>query len=172
VLGLIAEMPRHGYELERVIEQRSMREWTQIGFSSIYYVLGRLDAMGLVAGKRGGARAKKVFRVTRSGQRTLSEQSLAALRTVSPSYSTLFLGMAHWHALELEDAVNALKERLAAVEAEINRLGDIQVAQQPLPDYLEALFGYAIGQLQAEASWVERTRDYMTAKPSLEGGAR
>ena len=40
VLGLVAEMPRHGYELEQVIEQRGMREWTQIGFSSIYFVLG------------------------------------------------------------------------------------------------------------------------------------
>ena len=34
VLGLVAEMPRHGYELERVIEQRGMREWTQIGLPS------------------------------------------------------------------------------------------------------------------------------------------
>ena len=38
LLGLVAEMPRHGYELEQVIEQRGMREWTQIGFSSIYFV--------------------------------------------------------------------------------------------------------------------------------------
>lgn len=35
VLGLLAEAPRHGYELDRVIEQRGIREWTTLGFSSI-----------------------------------------------------------------------------------------------------------------------------------------
>jgi DNA-binding PadR family transcriptional regulator len=29
VLSLVAEMPRHGYELEQIIEKRGMREWTQ-----------------------------------------------------------------------------------------------------------------------------------------------
>ena len=43
VLGLVAEMPRHGYELEQLIDRRGMREWTQIGFSSIYFVLGKLE---------------------------------------------------------------------------------------------------------------------------------
>ena len=36
ILGLISEMPRHGYEIERVIAEREMREWTRIGFSSIF----------------------------------------------------------------------------------------------------------------------------------------
>ena len=35
VLGLIVEQPRHGYEIEKVIEDRGMREWTEIGFSTI-----------------------------------------------------------------------------------------------------------------------------------------
>ena len=38
VLSLIAEKPRHGYEIEVVIEARGMREWTEVGFSSIYYI--------------------------------------------------------------------------------------------------------------------------------------
>ena len=49
LLGLVAEMPRHGYELDQVIQQRGMREWTQIGFSSIYFVLGKLEKLGLAA---------------------------------------------------------------------------------------------------------------------------
>ena len=39
ILSLIVEQPRHGYEIEQVIEQRGMREWTDVGFSSIYYLL-------------------------------------------------------------------------------------------------------------------------------------
>jgi DNA-binding PadR family transcriptional regulator len=173
VLGLVAEMPRHGYELEQVIEQRGMREWTQIGFSSIYFVLGKLEKLELVAAERPAtAKAKKVFRVTDAGRATLAEQSLAALRTVRPSYASVLLGMAHWPVLERDAALGALKERGAAVQAELKRLGDIQVAQQPLPDFVEALFDYALGQLRAEAEWVAQTLDYMTCKPWLEGGTR
>jgi DNA-binding PadR family transcriptional regulator len=173
VLGLVVEMPRHGYELEQVIEQRGMREWTQIGFSSIYFVLAKLEKLELVAAEKpAGAKARKVFRVTDAGHATLVEQSLAALRTIRPSYASVLLGMAHWPVLERDAALGALKKRGAAVEAERKRLGDIQVAQQPLPDYVEALFDYALGQLRAEAEWVAQTLDYMTCKPWLEEGTR
>ena len=33
LLGLVAEMPRHGYEFDQVIEQRGTREWTQMGMA-------------------------------------------------------------------------------------------------------------------------------------------
>jgi hypothetical protein len=108
--------------------------------------------------------------VTDVGRVTLAEQSLSALRTVQPSYASVLLGMAHWPVLERDAALGALKHRGAAVEAERNRLGNIQLAQQPLPDYVEALFDYALGQLRAEAEWVAQTLDYMTTKPWLDGG--
>lgn len=169
VLGLVAEMPRHGYELEQVIEQRGLREWTQIGFSSIYFVLGKLEKLNCVASETpAGAKAKKVFRVTRTGQAALAEQSLAALRTVRPSYGSVLLGMTHWPMLKRDEALGALEERGAAVALEMERLGEIQVTQQPLPDYIEVLFDFALGQLRAESEWVTRTLDYMTTKPWLE----
>jgi DNA-binding PadR family transcriptional regulator len=39
ILSLVVEKPRHGYQIEQVIEERGMREWTEVGFSSIYYLL-------------------------------------------------------------------------------------------------------------------------------------
>jgi len=42
LLSLIAENPRHGYDLEHVIAERGMRNWTEIAFSSIYFVLNQL----------------------------------------------------------------------------------------------------------------------------------
>jgi hypothetical protein len=126
------------------------------------------DATGTDAATSAGPKAKKVFRVTDAGRMTLVDESLAALRTVRPSYGSVLLGMAHWPVLERSAALSALKDRGAAVQAEVKRLGDIQVAQQPFPDYVEALFDYALGQLRAEAKWVRQTLDYMTTKPWLE----
>ena len=168
VLGLVAEMPRHGYQLEQVIAQRGMREWTQIGFSSIYFVLGKLDRMGLVSAKEPAlAKAKKTYAVTDAGRGVLVRQTLIALSNVRPTHSSVLLGMLHWAMLERDEALGALEARGEAIEAELERLGNIQFDQQPLPDYVEALFDFSLGQLKAEAEWIGRTLDYMKTKPWL-----
>lgn len=173
LLGLVAEMPRHGYQIDQVIGQRGMREWTRIGFSSIYFVLGKLQRLGLVTAKKpvrtnASGKARKVYAVTPAGRRTLAAQTIAALRDVQPGYSSVLLGMINWSALEREQALEALRARRRALEAELARLGVIQVEQQPLPDHVEALFEYSLGQLRAEAAWVEHTLAYMTNKPWLD----
>jgi DNA-binding PadR family transcriptional regulator len=58
ILSLIAEQPRHGYEIEGVIEARGMRDWTEIGFSSIYYLLNKLEKDGLVASQLTASRGR------------------------------------------------------------------------------------------------------------------
>ncbi len=205
LLGLVAEMPRHGYELDQVIQQRSMREWTQIGFSSIYFVLGKLEKMKLVTatrpptappshGKlrhakggeaaavarrrakagpaaskpRSGPKAPKVYSITPAGRRALTERTMAALSEVRPVYSSVLVGMINWTALQREGALPALRARGQAIDAELKRLSEIQLEQQPLPDHVEALFDYSLGQLRAEAEWVARTLAYMETKPWLE----
>lgn len=175
VLGLVAEMPRHGYQLDRVIEQRGMRQWTQIGFSSIYFVLGKLESLGLVAARsptksRVNTKARRTYTVTRAGRSELVRQTQAALREVRPVYSSVLLGMVNWPVLTRLQALEALQLRQRALDAELSRLGSIQIDQQPLPDFVEALFEYSLGQLRAEADWVARTLDYMSTKPWLEGG--
>jgi DNA-binding PadR family transcriptional regulator len=169
VLGLVAEMPRHGYELEGEIERRAMREWTQIGFSSIYFVLGKLEQEGLVSAQKPvGAKARKTFRLTPAGRRTLVVQTLAALRDYRPTHSSVLLGMIHWPVLGREEALGALEARGNAVRAELSRVRSIQVERQPLPDFVEALFDFSIGQLASEAEWIARTLDYMKTRPWLE----
>ena len=67
ILSLVAEQPRHGYEIEQVIEARGMREWTEVGFSSIYYLLKKLERRGLVEGHLEAAErgpARKIYRLT------------------------------------------------------------------------------------------------------------
>ena len=48
VLSIIAEGPIYGYDLQTVIAQRGLRAWTQLGVSSMYYVLEKLARQGLV----------------------------------------------------------------------------------------------------------------------------
>ena len=74
ILTLVAEKPRHGYEIECVIEERGMRDWTEIGFSSIYYLLKKLEKEGLLEGRMettGRGPARKVYRATPAGMKVL-----------------------------------------------------------------------------------------------------
>jgi hypothetical protein len=79
--------------------------------------------------------------------------------------------MINWPVLQREQALEALEARSKAIEGERVRLDAIQIEQQPLPDYVEALFEYSLGQLCAEAEWVARTLAYMTTKPWLDSAS-
>ena len=158
LLGLVAEMPRHGYQIEQVIEQRGMREWAQIGFSSIYFVLGKLEKAGFVeANTPEGKKAKKVFSSTKAGRMALARQSIDALKNPQPAHSSVLLGIAHWPVLEQATALSALGTRAIALDIEIERLGTVQKLQHPLPDFVEAMFDFSLSQLKAEKQWAIRT---------------
>lgn len=166
ILGLVAEMPRHGYELEQVIEDRGMREWTQIGFSSIYYALGKLDERGLVSAEiPANAKAKKIYHLTPKGKEALIHQTLATLISIQPTYHPLLLGMIHWSVLARDQALDALRTRKRVLTEELKRIEDIHFDQQPLPDYIDAIFEFSLGQLHAETDWINKTLAYMTTKP-------
>ena len=166
LLGLVAEMPRHGYELEQIIDSRGMREWTQVGFSSIYFVLGKLEKSGLVAAEvPRGAKARKTFCITPSGREVLCEQTIAALGAYRPTFSSLLLGMVHWPVLSRDEALGALVTRLSSVDAELERLERVRRQRQPMPDHVESLFDFSTGQLNAERSWIITTLHYMRNKP-------
>src|SRR5262245_18675080 len=169
VLGLVAEMPRHGYQLAQEIEQRGMREWTPIGFSSIYFLLGKLEKKRLVRSKQPAReKAKKVYTATAAGRKALVSQTFASLSSYRPTYSPVLLGMLHWPVLEKDEALKALRMRGEVIAAEVTRLRGIRIQRQPLPDFVEAIFDFSLGQLKAEEEWIARTLDYMETKPWLQ----
>ncbi len=157
VLGLIIEKPRHGYELEQVIQERGVRQWTELGFSSIYYVLDKLKTWQLVSTEKlRGQRNKQIFTATRLGYNAATEATEAALRDPSPTYPDVLVGLANLPLLDAAQISHAfacrdvqLKERLQTILAK-------RAAQQPLPDFVEAIFSYSLSLLEAERKWLTR----------------
>ena len=109
VLGLVAERPRHGYEIDQVIKERGMRDWTDVGFSTIYYLLKNLERDGLIEGRleepeRGPAR--RVFHLTSGGRKAFQAAVLDALSVPGHFHSTLHrteLGWLDQFTEELEE---------------------------------------------------------------------
>ena len=159
ILTLVAERPRHGYEIERVIEERGMREWTEIGFSSIYYLLKKLEREGLIKGQleaasRGAAR--RVFHLTSAGREAARVGVIEALSVPHHCYPPLQLGLANLSGIPPTEAVAALREHRETLGEQLAQLQARQEGQQPLPSFVDAMFDYSATMIQAEKGWIER----------------
>ena len=166
VLGLVAEMDRYGFELEQIIKERGMRQWTQIGFSSIYFLLGKLERKELVQSQKpAGPKTKKIYSITKEGQRLLLGKTKELLAEFRPTYSSLLMGMVHWPLLTREEGLAALAERSQSLAEERERLEKLRFSRQPMPDYIEVLFDFTQNQLETEKEWLEKTYQYMKEKP-------
>jgi len=72
----LADGPRHGYDIARLIEERS---GGAISFhvASLYPTLYRLERRGLIQGRwveKAGTRRRRFYRLTAEGQKTLDSQ--------------------------------------------------------------------------------------------------
>ncbi|WP_244885590.1 helix-turn-helix transcriptional regulator [Amycolatopsis vancoresmycina] len=135
-----------------------MRDWTALGFSSIYYVLGKLRDKGLVAEvaeERAHPKAKKTFTATEAGRQACAAAAEAAVAELRPMHQPVLVGLANSPVVPPGRLAAALARRAEAVGerlAEVRRAAD---AQEHAPPFVRAIFGYSIAQLEAEARWLE-----------------
>jgi PadR family transcriptional regulator, regulatory protein PadR len=76
ILALVEDRPRHGYEIAKLIEQRSDGV-LQFHAASLYPLLYRLEKRGLIKGRwveRSGERRRRFYKLTAAGQKILAEQ--------------------------------------------------------------------------------------------------
>lgn len=161
IMSLLAEAPRHGYEIERAIEQRGMRDWTEIGFSSIYFLLKKLEARGLAertGPETANRREPRTYRLTYAGHALHVEHTRRSIAEPEPLYPPLVLGLANWPVLDAEAGAAALAARGVALDDLALRIEERRTAQTPLPAFVEAMFDYSLAMIAAERAWLGRTR--------------
>jgi PadR family transcriptional regulator PadR len=76
LLSLIESVPRHGYEIGKLIEQRSQGE-LRFHAASLYPLLYRLEKRGWVQGKwveKAGQRRRRYYQLTALGRKILAAQ--------------------------------------------------------------------------------------------------
>lgn len=173
VLGLLLEQPRHGYELERVIEERGMRAWTALAFSSIYYLLDKLAARGLIeattsAGERRSAKSRATYQVTAMGRGLCAAASEDALATLTPVRSRVLIGLANSPGLPDGDVALGLTRRLAALRDQLAEVRAARARQEPLPGAASAIFDYCEAMLRADAGWTEATLETLTKETAMD----
>ena len=76
ILSLVDARPRHGYEISKLIEQRSGGA-VRFHVASLYPLLYRLEQRGWIQGRwveKSGQRRRRYYRLTRRGRRVLASQ--------------------------------------------------------------------------------------------------
>jgi len=159
ILTLVAEKPSHGYQIEQIIEQRGMREWTEIGFSSIYYLLKKLEQKGLISSQLEEAElgpARKIYHITPQGVQALHVGLLEALSIPQPRYTSFSLGIGNLPVIKKHKAHNALSSYQTALAERLDHVQNRWDQQKPLPYFVDALFDYSTSMIRAELNWVNK----------------
>jgi len=76
ILSLLEAEPRHGYELQKLIETRS-RGVLVFHVASLYPLLYRMEDRGWIAGRwveKAGERRRRYYRLTHAGREALTAQ--------------------------------------------------------------------------------------------------
>ena len=151
VLSLLAEQPRHGYDLDRVIEQRGYRQWTSLAFSSVYYLLKRLSERGLLEPDEGSQGRRTVFRLTEAGRRELRQAAGERVLAPAPPSAGVLPALNAYSRLD-DPALAALLARRA--EALLGRLDELRALRAQVDEeHALAIFDYEILRQEADLVW-------------------
>jgi DNA-binding PadR family transcriptional regulator len=132
VLKLLAEGPRHGYELIRLLENRFLGLYAPSA-GTIYPRLARLEAEGLVSHTASGGR--KVYEITEAGRAELNHRAgeLAELETEIRASVEDLSTLANEIQHEVRGSVRDIKRELRQAARETGRGGGWTAGPRPGP---------------------------------------
>lgn len=160
ILSIVAEGPIDGASIQTVITRRSLRVYTPIGVSSMYYVLRKLQRQGLITCQSPPPEspARGQYEITAAGIGVL-QTAIADLLSSSRDHANGFeRGLANLHVLrpaQVRAALTAYRQELQS------RLSQAEDRQQQMngthtPFHVAAMLDHHVTLIAAELDWVDR----------------
>ncbi|KKR18313.1 MAG: hypothetical protein UU65_C0002G0252 [candidate division CPR2 bacterium GW2011_GWC1_41_48] len=164
ILQLIAQSNGvSGYDINKTVDKRGYREWANIGTTSIYVGLEKLEKKKFVKSKldskkTGRGPLPKKFSLTPRGRETLKKEIIEGLslsREKSPQFD---LALASLPLVTKKEAVACLKKRKNFLSSEADRIQDKfeQQGGKNLPIFVSSLFSHPLAIIKAEIKFVEQ----------------
>lgn len=157
ILGILAEQPRHGYDIEKLITERGTRKWADIGFSSIYYVLDKLEAKELVVSNPSQGKDKKQYSITDKGILGLKDAAKDLIAQRKPANTHFMVGLAVSDLLTADELIASLQRRKIELTASLENLNvrrSEQSQDMHIPLSAQRLFSLSKTLIEAELAWV------------------
>ncbi len=167
ILGLLAEKPSYGYEIESIIHERGMSEWTEIAFSSIYYLLRKLEKKKLLTSKmitEGNRPPRKMYRPTGKGVKALRRAAIHMMSSPRRPKSDLDVGISLIPLLSREEIIEALGDYEESQRRRREHIKETMKDQggEELPYFVRALFRRPLAHIETELAWVKRLKGQVT----------
>lgn len=160
LLALLYEDDRYGYEIESVIEERKMRNWTKIGFSSIYNSLKNLEKKGWIGSRyeeEYGSPARKVYFIKDDFREPFRKTIKKILYAPQRVYSEFSIGLAFLHFLTKEEAYECLIKYRESLEKRRQIILRNYSEQKSIIQniiHIKALFTHPLKMIEAEVEWI------------------
>jgi DNA-binding PadR family transcriptional regulator len=175
ILSLVAETPRYGYEIQQVIDERGLREWLTIGFSSLYYILNKLERQNMLTGQLqpdGRGPARKVYSITEAGRGVLQTAVSDLLRQPRSLGSGFELGLANLKALKSRQVYMVLHHHHIDLKQgleQVEKAWAKHKEEHDTSDHINALYTHSIAMMRAELEWMEAfLTDWKARYPGVE----
>lgn len=169
ILSIVAEGPIYGYDIQTIIAQRGLRAWTNIGVSSMYYVLEKLERQALIEsgpGHQTEGPARRQYRITPAGFGVLQTAVADLLSTPRETASGFELGLANLYVLrpdQIRTAFVAYRQELVTRLAQVRDRWQ-QLKHSRAPFNVDAMFGHHVALLEAELDWIKAFIDEWEAQ--------
>lgn len=156
VLSLLTVGPRHPYDIHRfVVETR--KDFVTGAPRSIYHAVRRLESAHLIepigSEQSGGRPERTVFALTDAGRAAARHRVSALLSTPQPDRTTSVAALSFLGILGRDEALVALRARIAALDAQIASASADLAEAADVPEILLIESDYERSQLVAEREW-------------------
>jgi DNA-binding PadR family transcriptional regulator len=163
LLQLISEEGElSGYMISRLVEERGYREWADIGDTSIYTGLEKLNKKGFVefyvdTDKQGKGPLPKKFNLTDKGKEILKEEVMEALSATRERDRRFDIALAAIRFINPKDALQALEKRKSFLAGERERINTrfVQQGGSAHPKHVQILFKHPVILIGAELEFMD-----------------
>ncbi|MFW9988795.1 MAG: PadR family transcriptional regulator [Candidatus Odinarchaeota archaeon] len=158
VLGLIAEQSSHAYNINKRIEERGMRDWTNIGRSSIYRVIKRLEKKGLTNKwiEEVDSRILKVYNITEKGSEMLKEKVFHTIKNfVGKNDEDYYVAFSMLPLLTQKELFEAISSSLEKIKENKKALEQMLKENSQMPLNVRGLFIHPIKILETDVEFLD-----------------
>jgi DNA-binding PadR family transcriptional regulator len=122
LIGLLSEGEAHAYQIEKKVEFRDMRSWTELSMSSIYKVLRKLEEKELVSSRTEISKenkTRKLYQVSKTGKQAMRQAIKCMLSQPEPLKWQMDIATYNSAVLSKKEVLAALQEYKKELEKKI-----------------------------------------------------
>jgi DNA-binding PadR family transcriptional regulator len=170
-LGLLNASPRHGYDIQKWLEQTHADTWTTVRPGSIYHALHQLRQEGLVQvseATQSGHRLRAVYAITAAGRAEFKHLLRQALHHLPQAFpAPFYLALVFLDELPRQEVRTLIEELIPEHEQALASWDYGRAAKSayhPLPEHVRAIFVNGREHLEADLRLLSRLRDLLSEK--------